>query len=68
MESTIKNKKIQYLTTNIRGYNCKTEYIEGMKNVCAVVLYQLSHNCSGHNSDDRNRGEIRSPDITDKTF
>ena len=36
--SPIQNKKIQYWTTNLSGYNCKVEYIEGKKNVCADIL------------------------------
>ena len=31
MNSTIENKKIQYWTTNVWGYNCKTEYTEGKR-------------------------------------
>ena len=42
MNSTIENKMIQYWTTNIRGYNCKTEYTEGKKNVCADMLSHLT--------------------------
>ena len=33
---------------------------------CVDLISSLSHNCSGHDSDDR--GEHSSPDIIDKTF
>ena len=39
----IQNKKIQYWTMNICDYNCKIEYTEGKKNVCADMLLCLSH-------------------------
>ena len=63
MNSTIENKKIQYWTTNIRGYNCKIEYIEGKKNVCADMLSHLTHT-----GIDYNDSTLSGPDITDKTF
>ena len=63
MNSTIENKKIQYWTTNIRGYNCKIKYIEGKKNVCADMLSRLTH----IDIDDNNE-TLSGPDITDKTF
>ena len=40
MNSPVKNKKIQHLTTNICGYNCKIEYVEGRRKVCADMLSQ----------------------------
>ena len=66
MESTNENKKIQSCTTNIRGYNCKIEYIEYKKSVCTDLLSCLSHTCSGNKSDDR--CELSDPDINDKTL
>ena len=62
LETTIENKKIQYWTTNIRGYNCKIEYIEGKKNVCADMLSRLEPICKDDDC------ELSGPDITDKTF
>ena len=38
LDSSIQNKKIQLWTTNLRGYNCSIECIEGKKNVCADML------------------------------
>ena len=46
------------------GYNCKTEYVEGKKNVCADMLSCLPHRPSGSNDDSEHSG----PDITDKKF
>ena len=63
-ESPIQNKKIQYWTTNLRGYNCKVEYTEGKKNVCADMLSRLPHK----EQDSCNESEVSGPDTTDKTF
>ena len=60
MDSPVQNKKIQYWTTNIHGYNCKVGYIEGKKNVCTDMLSCLL----GSNDD----CELNGPDITDITF
>ena len=43
MESPIQNKKIQHWITNLQGYNCTIEYIEGKTNVCADMLSRLQH-------------------------
>ena len=64
MDSPVQNKKIQLWTTNIHDYNCKIEYIEGKKNVCADMLLCLPHRPSDSNDDN----ECSGPDITDKTF
>ena len=61
MESPIQNKKIQHWTTNLWGYNCTIEYIEGRKNVCADMLSRLQHPISEDS-------ECSDPDITNKTF
>ena len=63
-ESPIQNKKIQYWTTNFRGYNCEVEYIEGKKNVCADMLSRLPHK----EQDSCSESEVSGADITDKTF
>ena len=65
VESTIETRRFS-TRPSISGLQCKSEYIEGMKTVCAIFLSCLPHNCSGHNSDDR--GELSGPDITSKTF
>ena len=57
-------KKIQHWSTNICGYNCKIEYTEGKRNVCADMLLWLLHRQS-HSNDDN---ELSGPDITDETF
>ena len=64
MHFPLQNKKIQHWTTNICGYNCKTEYTEGKKDVCAGMLSCLPHRPSDSNDDN----ELSSPDIIDKTF
>ena len=64
MDSPVKKKIIQHWTTNIHGYKCKIEYINGKKNVCADMLSCLPHRPS-HNNDD---SELSGPCITDKTF
>ena len=64
MDSPVQNKKIQHWTTNIYGYSCKIEYIEGKKNVCADMLSCLPHRPSDSNDDN----ELSGHDITDKTF
>ena len=64
MDSQVQNKNIQHLTTNIHGYNCEIEYIEGRKNVCADMLSCLLHRPSYSNYDN----EVSGPDITDNTF
>ena len=48
----------------ICGYNCKIEYIEGKKNVCAYMLSCLPDRPSDSNDDN----EPSSLDIIDKTF
>ena len=64
MDSPVHNKNIQHWTTNIIGYNCKIEYIEGKKNVCADML-----SCSPHRPSDGNGdNELSGPYITDKMF
>ena len=64
MDSLLQSKKIQHWTTNIHGYNCKIENIEGKKNVCADMLSHLPHRPSDGNDDN----ELSCPDITAKTF
>ena len=64
MDCPVQNKKIQHWTTNIYGYNCKIEYIEGKKHVCIDMLSCLPHRPSDSNDDN----ELSGPDITDKTF
>ena len=64
MESPVQSKKIHHWTTNICGYNCKIEYTEGKKNVCAYILSCLPHRPSGSNDDN----ELNGTDITVKTF
>ena len=64
MDSPVQNKKIQHWTTYIHGYNCKSEYTEGKKNVYAYMLPCLPHRPSDCNVDN----ELSGPDITDKTF
>ena len=64
MDSPVQNKKIQHWTTHIHGYNCKTEYTEGKKNICADMLSCLPHRPSESNDDN----ELSGPNITDKTF
>ena len=64
MDSPVQNKKTQHWTTNIHGYNCKFESIEGKKNVCADMLSCLPHRPSDSNDDN----ELSGPDITNKTF
>ena len=49
---------------NIHGYKCKIEYIEGKKNVCAVMLSCLPHRPLDSNDDN----ELSGLDITDKMF
>ena len=63
MDSPVQNKKIQDWATNICGYNCKIEYIEGKRNVCADMSH-LPYKPSNCNDDN----ELSDPDITDKTF
>ena len=63
-DSPGQNKKSQHWTTSIHGYNCKIEYIEGKKNVCADMLSHLPHRPLGVNDDNKCSG----PDITNKTF
>ena len=60
MESLIQNKKIQHWTTNLWGYNCTIEYIEGRMNICADMLSRLQHPISEDSG-------CSDPDITDKT-
>ena len=43
MDFLVWNKKIEHWTTNIYGSNCKTEYMEGKKNVCGDMLSYLPH-------------------------
>ena len=62
MDSPVQNKKIQQWTTKINCYNCKIEYTEGKKNVCADMLSCLPHRSSDSNDDN----ELSGPDITDK--
>ena len=64
MDSPVQNKKIQDWTTNICSYNCKIEYTEGKKNVCAVMLSSLPYRPSDRYDDD----ELGGPDITNITF
>ena len=64
MDSLVQNQNIQHWTTNICGYNCKIEYIEGKKNVCADMLSCLPHQLSDKNDDN----ELSGPDITEKMF
>ena len=64
MDSQVQNKIIQHWTTNIHGYSCKIEYIEGKKNVCTDMLSHLPHRPSDSNGDN----ELSCPDITDKMF
>ena len=61
MDSPLQNKKIEHWTTNIPGYNCKIEYIEGRKNVCTDMLSCLPHGPS--DGDDANK--LSGPGITD---
>ena len=63
LDSPIKNKKIQHWTTNLRGYNCSFEYIEGKKNGCADMLSHLPHPTDSFD----NSGDSI-PDITYRTF
>ena len=39
--SSVQSKKIQHSITIIHGYNCKIDYIEGMKNISADILSHL---------------------------
>ena len=39
LDFPIQNKKTQHWTTNLRGYNCSIEYIEGKKNACAYRVH-----------------------------
>ena len=48
----------------MHGYNCKIEYIEGKKNVCADILSCLLHKPSDSNDDN----ELGGMDITDELF
>ena len=64
MDSPVQNKKIQHWTTNVHDDNCKIEYTEGKKNVCADMLSCLPHRPSDSNDDN----EISGPNKTDKTF
>ena len=61
MESPIQNKKIQHWTTNLQGYNCTIEYIEGRMHVCVDMLSGLQHPIFEDS-------ECSDPDITDKRF
>ena len=51
-------------TTNICGYSCKIEYIEGKKKVCADMLSHLPL----RPSDSNDNNEFSGHDITYKTF
>ena len=64
MDSPVENRKIQHWTKNICGNSCKTEYIEGKKNVCADMLWGLPHRPLDRNDDN----ELIVPDITDNMF
>ena len=64
MDAPIQNKMIQHWTTNIHGYSCKIECIEGKKNACADMLSCLPHRASDSNDD----SELSYPHITDITF
>ena len=63
LDSPIQNKNIQHWTTNLRGYNCSTEYTEGKKNVCADML-----SCLPHLTDSFGNSRDSIPDSTDRTF
>ena len=64
MDSQVQEKKIPHWATNICGYNCKIEYIEGKKNVCTDILSLLLYRPSDSNDDN----ELSGPDITDEAF
>ena len=63
LESPIQNKTIQHWTTNLGGYNCSIEYVEGKKIVSADMLSHLPHPTDSFD----NSGDSV-PDITDRTF
>ena len=63
LDSPIQNKKIQHWTTNLKGYNCSIEYIEGKKNMCVGMLSHIPHPTDSFD----NSGDSI-PDITDRTF
>ena len=64
MDPPVQNKKIQHWTTNIHGYDCKIECIEGKKNVCADMFSHPPY----RQSDSNNDNELSGPDIRDKTY
>ena len=64
MDPPVQNKQIQYWTTNICGHDCKSECIEGKKNVSADIMSHLPHRPSCSNDGNRCSGL----DITDKSF
>ena len=57
-------QKDSMLDHNIHGYNCKIEYMEAKKNVCADMLSCLPHRTSDSNDDNEPSG----PDVTDEMF
>ena len=64
LDSPGQNKNIQHWITNISGYNCKIEYIEGKKNVCVDMLSCFPH----RPSDNNDYNELSGCDTADKTF
>ena len=62
LDAPMQNKKIQLWALDLQGYNCKVEYVSGIKNVCADLLSRLPHN-----NNDVTEGKI-TPKQNDKLF